>query len=202
MRRNRCERNCQNGCIFGSTKNCKQPKLWVYKNTKNLQINESNLLKEIGVDIGAIIVDSCSTDLRSVADLYELLSGTNIQKSDLIAIIRDDSTFMPNTEQIIRQLNLPVVNTFFTTRSAVGYSFKEEVVLRTFEKNNYFYQKVVSRCKHLELCHQCFSQFNQLYQHFVITRVLVLTLFLMKNIQSKFVTLYILLKKVICVSDP
>ncbi|PIC38369.1 hypothetical protein B9Z55_010404 [Caenorhabditis nigoni] len=81
-------------------------------------INESNLLKEIGADIGAIIVDSCSTDLRSVADLYELLSGTNIQRSDLIAIIRDDSTYMPNTEQIMRQLSLPVINTFFTTHSA------------------------------------------------------------------------------------
>ncbi|UMM23982.1 hypothetical protein L5515_004434 [Caenorhabditis briggsae] len=80
-------------------------------------INESNLLKEIGADIGAIIVDSCSTDLRSVADLYELLSGTNIQRSDLIAIIRDDSTHMPNTEQIMRQLSLPVINTFFTTHS-------------------------------------------------------------------------------------
>uniref|UniRef100_A0A8R1DHS3 G_PROTEIN_RECEP_F3_4 domain-containing protein n=1 Tax=Caenorhabditis japonica TaxID=281687 RepID=A0A8R1DHS3_CAEJA len=79
-------------------------------------INESHMLKEIGADIGAIIVDSCSTDLRSVADLYELLSGTNIQRSDLIGIIRDDSTFMPNTEQIMRQLNVPVVNTFFTSR--------------------------------------------------------------------------------------
>ncbi|CAI2347936.1 unnamed protein product [Caenorhabditis sp. 36 PRJEB53466] len=85
-------------------------------------INESNLLKEIGADIGAIIVDSCSTDLRSVADLYELLSGTNIQRSDLIAIIRDDSTYMPNTEQIMSQLNLPVINTFFTTNSAAQTS--------------------------------------------------------------------------------
>uniref|UniRef100_A0A1I7V4W7 G_PROTEIN_RECEP_F3_4 domain-containing protein n=1 Tax=Caenorhabditis tropicalis TaxID=1561998 RepID=A0A1I7V4W7_9PELO len=85
-------------------------------------INESNLLKEIGADIGAIIVDSCSTDLRSVADLYELLSGTNIQRSDLIAIIRDDSTYMPNTEQIMRQLNLPVINTFFTTSPGIHTS--------------------------------------------------------------------------------
>ncbi|KAF1761518.1 hypothetical protein GCK72_009774 [Caenorhabditis remanei] len=85
-------------------------------------INEANLLKEIGADIGAIIVDSCSTDLRSVANLYELLSGTNIQRSDLIAIIRDDSTYMPNTEQIMRQLNLPVINTFFTTNSAAQTS--------------------------------------------------------------------------------
>ncbi|CAB3401878.1 unnamed protein product [Caenorhabditis bovis] len=83
-------------------------------------MNEANLLKEIGAEIGAIVVDSCSTDLRTVADLYELLSGTNIQRNDIIAVVRDDGTHMPNAEHVFEQLNLPVLNTFIT----VGHQAK------------------------------------------------------------------------------
>ncbi|CAI5445799.1 unnamed protein product [Caenorhabditis angaria] len=83
------------------------------------EINQSKMLKEIGAEIGAIVVDSCSTDLRSVADLYELLSGTNIQKSDIISIIRDDHSFMPNTEEIMKQLRVPVINTYLSANDLV-----------------------------------------------------------------------------------
>ncbi|PAV71577.1 hypothetical protein WR25_20532 [Diploscapter pachys] len=80
------------------------------------EVNKARALTEAGVSLGAVIVDSCSSDLRTVADLYELLSGTNIHKSDLVALVRDDSSHMPNVERLASHLRLPVLNTFFTTR--------------------------------------------------------------------------------------
>ncbi|KAK5967281.1 hypothetical protein GCK32_011717, partial [Trichostrongylus colubriformis] len=35
--------------------------------------------------------------------------------SDVVAIIRDDGTYLPNVDQVARHLNLPIVNTFFST---------------------------------------------------------------------------------------
>ncbi|CAD6188291.1 unnamed protein product [Caenorhabditis auriculariae] len=78
-------------------------------------VNSAQNLKETGLNIGAVVVDTCSSDLRTVADLYELLSGTNIHRNDLIAIVRDDASHMPNVEQLARHLRLPVLNTFFTS---------------------------------------------------------------------------------------
>ncbi|KAK6010543.1 hypothetical protein OSTOST_24427, partial [Ostertagia ostertagi] len=79
------------------------------------QVNSQRVLKDTGLSLGAVIIDSCSSDLRTVADLFELLSGTNIQKSDVVAVVRDDGAHLPNVDQLARHLNLPVVNTFFST---------------------------------------------------------------------------------------
>ncbi|EPB65405.1 hypothetical protein ANCCEY_15532, partial [Ancylostoma ceylanicum] len=79
-------------------------------------VNSDRTLKDAGLSLGAVIIDSCSSDLRTVADLFELLSGTNIQKSDVVAMIRDDGSYLPNLDQLARHLHLPTVNTFFTTK--------------------------------------------------------------------------------------
>lgn len=44
------------------------------------RVNKGKVLQDVGLSIGAIVVDSCSSDLRTVADLYELFFGTNIEK--------------------------------------------------------------------------------------------------------------------------
>ncbi|WKY02763.1 hypothetical protein Q1695_016215 [Nippostrongylus brasiliensis] len=80
------------------------------------QVNSNRILKETGLSLGAVIIDSCSSDLRTVADLFELLSGTNIQKSDVVAIVRDDGAHLPNVDKLVNQLRLPSVNTFFSTK--------------------------------------------------------------------------------------
>ncbi|TKR77365.1 hypothetical protein L596_018355 [Steinernema carpocapsae] len=83
------------------------------------EANASPNLREANLHIGAVIVNSCSSDLRAVADLYELLSGTNIEKTDIIAIVRDDSSFLPNVDEFTRHLRIPTVNTFFASKPQV-----------------------------------------------------------------------------------
>ncbi|ETN69582.1 hypothetical protein NECAME_15210, partial [Necator americanus] len=80
------------------------------------QVNSNKILKDVGLSLGAVIIDSCSSDLRTVADLFELLSGTNIQKSDVVAMIRDDDSYLPNLDQLARHLRLPTLNTFFSKK--------------------------------------------------------------------------------------
>ncbi|VDD89541.1 unnamed protein product [Enterobius vermicularis] len=91
------------------------------------RVNKGKVLQDVGLSIGAIVVDSCSSDLRTVADLYELFFGTNIEKlqkntklisvtyrSELIGLIRDDSTYLPNVDDFSRYLRIPTINTFFS----------------------------------------------------------------------------------------
>ncbi|KAK6058662.1 hypothetical protein COOONC_03767, partial [Cooperia oncophora] len=68
------------------------------------KVNSQRVLKDTGLSLGAVIIDSCSSDLRTVADL-----------SDVVAIVRDDGAYLPNVDQLARHLNLPVMNTFFST---------------------------------------------------------------------------------------
>ncbi|VDO26566.1 unnamed protein product [Heligmosomoides polygyrus] len=105
------------------------------------EVNSNRILKDVGLSLGAVIIDSCSSDLRTVADLFELLSGTNIQKvpktppslqryagiavfpvlsmqnfrADVVALVRDDGSHLPNVDQLANHLHLPIVNTFFST---------------------------------------------------------------------------------------
>ncbi|PIO59384.1 hypothetical protein TELCIR_19155, partial [Teladorsagia circumcincta] len=36
-------------------------------------------------------------------------------RSDVVAVVRDDGAYLPNVDQLTRHLNLPVMNTFFST---------------------------------------------------------------------------------------
>ncbi|GMR43120.1 hypothetical protein PMAYCL1PPCAC_13315, partial [Pristionchus mayeri] len=72
------------------------------------EANSSPLLSST-LSLGAVIVDTCASDLRTIADLYELLAGSEINKSDLVAVIRDDDSHLPNVDLFIAQLGLPVI---------------------------------------------------------------------------------------------
>ncbi|CAJ0578803.1 unnamed protein product, partial [Mesorhabditis spiculigera] len=80
------------------------------------QVNSGRAMREAGLTLGAVVIDSCKSDLRTVADLFELLSGTNIHRQDLVALVRDDGSHMPNVDDFARHLKLPTINTFFSRR--------------------------------------------------------------------------------------
>eukprot|EP00080_Pristionchus_pacificus_P017734 PDM77754.1 hypothetical protein PRIPAC_34621 [Pristionchus pacificus] len=72
------------------------------------EANSSPLLSST-LSLGAVLVDTCASDLRTIADLYELLAGSDINKSDLVAVIRDDDSHLPNVDLFVAQLGLPVI---------------------------------------------------------------------------------------------
>ncbi|GMS91515.1 hypothetical protein PENTCL1PPCAC_13690 [Pristionchus entomophagus] len=72
------------------------------------EANSSPLLSST-LSLGAVIVDTCASDLRTIADLYELLAGSEISKSDLVAVIRDDDSHLPNVDLFVAQLGLPII---------------------------------------------------------------------------------------------
>ncbi|CAJ0942378.1 unnamed protein product, partial [Mesorhabditis belari] len=80
------------------------------------QVNSGRSMREAGLSLGAVVIDSCRSDLRTVADLFELLSGTNIHRQDLVALVRDDGSHMPNVDDFAKHLKLPTINTFFSRR--------------------------------------------------------------------------------------
>uniref|UniRef100_A0A914XKV2 G-protein coupled receptors family 3 profile domain-containing protein n=1 Tax=Plectus sambesii TaxID=2011161 RepID=A0A914XKV2_9BILA len=76
-----------------------------------------------GIDLGAIVIDSCASDLRTVADFYELLAGTNIERKDIVAIVRADRTEMINFDALSRYFRLPTVNAYITPSLMVRDGF-------------------------------------------------------------------------------
>ncbi|KAI6235448.1 G-PROTEIN-RECEP-F3-4 domain-containing protein [Aphelenchoides besseyi] len=76
------------------------------------EINQRVL--EPDLNLGVVVVDTCSSDLRTLANLYELFTGTNIDKSDIVSVILDDDNYFPITNQYLNHLNLPIVRTFFS----------------------------------------------------------------------------------------
>jgi hypothetical protein len=77
-------------------------------------INQLNILPD-GIEIGLIAIDSCGSDVRTIADLYELLAG--VERDAIVAVIRIDSTSMPNFDALIRYLRLPTIGTYLSSAS-------------------------------------------------------------------------------------
>ncbi|KHJ78511.1 hypothetical protein OESDEN_21867, partial [Oesophagostomum dentatum] len=55
-------------------------------------------------------------DLNGFVRLAAFLDALNQVMSDIVAMVRDDSSYLPNLDQLTRHLHLPTVNTFFSTR--------------------------------------------------------------------------------------
>lgn len=64
-----------------------------------------------GIELGLIAIDSCSADVRTVADFYELLAG--VEREAIVGVIRIDATSMPNFDALSRYFRMPTIGAYF-----------------------------------------------------------------------------------------